>query len=156
MSQSRYLARQGQISGPFSEGDLEKMAASGELMKYSWIWDAKQGQWNPLDPAPSSSPETRKKAPPARESSKQLEAICSDRLNVVSGGLSQVNELGCDLATNSSHDTPVLCVQAPVVINLLDPATGKSVNVRARVTSVQKTGSGWSYRLHWGKSPALI
>jgi hypothetical protein len=51
-----YLSRNGQIEGPFSVQDLDRMKANGEFALFSWLWKGDGNQWvainPPLPPAP--------------------------------------------------------------------------------------------------------
>src|SRR3954471_17662389 len=96
-----YLARQGKVSGPYTEDQVAELSASGELERYSWVWRSVTPGWHPLDAMPSGPPESlpvlpaegppvqvaRIAPPPARKHLKLvgdlIEGVCHDYRNVV-------------------------------------------------------------------------
>jgi hypothetical protein len=47
-----WLNCNGKTEGPFTEEDLAKMRANGDISKYSWIWDSESKGWMPIQPLP--------------------------------------------------------------------------------------------------------
>lgn len=160
-----YLARAGKVSGPFTEAQFEKMEAKGETSHYSWFWKTTASGWKPLDPAPSFNPEqapghasgkAHGHAPTAPVSASRVEVICHDFVNTVSGRLHDMSDLNCELLSDHESSEPLFCVHSKVVLNLLDPQSGASMNVQARITAVTRRGAHWVYRIRWATTPALL
>jgi hypothetical protein len=140
-----FLARNGRVSGPFSEAEISKLRQQGELERYSWMWNSRLAKWEPLDPPP----------PPLVKTGR-IEAICHDSHQVVSGVLDAVSESGCQLVTSAQDASPLFSPSSILLLNLLDPATGESMNVRARFASAARKSGQWHYRLQWDEYPALL
>jgi hypothetical protein len=47
-----YLGKAGRIFGPYTDRDLAEMKATGELERFSWIWQSSAPGWQPVDPMP--------------------------------------------------------------------------------------------------------
>ncbi len=56
MDKNIWLSREGAMSGPLGEDELETLRASGELSRYGWIWRKSSGQWMPVHPRPTAAP----------------------------------------------------------------------------------------------------
>lgn len=158
-----FLARAGKVSGPFTEAQFEKMEAKGETSHFSWFWKTSAPGWKPLDPAPSFNPEQvagshagKQHAPAAPVSASRVEVICHDFVNTVSGRLHDMSDLNCELLSDHDSAEPLFCVRSKVVLNLLDPQSGASMNVQARITAVTRRGAHWVYRIRWATTPALL
>lgn len=157
-----YLARAGKVSGPFTEAQFEKMEAKGETSHFSWFWKTSAPGWKPLDPAPSFNPEqthaahSEKHATPHPVSASRIEVICHDFVNTVSGKLHDMSDLNCELLSDHDSAEPLFGVRSKVILNLLDPQSGASMNVQARITAVTRRGAHWVYRIRWAATPALI
>lgn len=165
-----YLAKGGKTFGPFSEEQLRELRSSGAINGYSWIWNASRQAWDSLDPAPAGAPveaealdapSAPKPAPkPARQApvetySKLIEAVCHDSHHLVTGMLRSMTDSGCELVSRD-EEGPVFNRRAPVVLNLLDPRTGKTMNVRARLSQAARKEGRWTYRLQWDQCPEII
>jgi hypothetical protein len=85
-----------------------------------------------------------------------LEAVCHDSRSVASGKLVGVTDSGCELVTNQRVAEPAFGATSNVTLNLLDPATGKSMNVAARLGGVQRKDGAWSYKVLWQGCPQLV
>jgi hypothetical protein len=79
MSKPFFLAKSGQIYGPYDRNEIESMRETGEYEKYTWFWDDAIARWNPIDPPPASprasahaasahKPETKSAAQPSSSS----------------------------------------------------------------------------------------
>lgn len=171
-----YLARKGKVFGPFSESEYEGFHKSGEIDKYSWIWDSQILQWKPMDPAPlplkldTGSVHTQTFTPQLHSQpqpnlridvdkfieARNIAAICHDYHHAIAGKIGDVTATGCELLSDEPYSSPPLCARSLVHLNLLDESTGKSVNVEARIFDIHKTHKGWMYRLSWDQTPALL
>src|SRR4051812_5195955 len=98
-----YLARQGKVSGPFTEEELGAMSSRGELDRFAWVWRSVTPGWQPLHPMPMGPPESLpvlpQAGPPAQVSriapqparkhlrlvGDSIEGVCHDYRNVVAG-----------------------------------------------------------------------
>lgn len=47
-----YLAKRGEVLGPFSQTEFEKLKTTGRIWDYSWIWDDAKHVWAPVDLPP--------------------------------------------------------------------------------------------------------
>lgn len=167
-----YLARDGKNTGPFTSDQIESMRGSGELSGFQWMWDPSIGNWMPLGapPAPPSTASTASTAetPSARKSpSKEkqerrakadrvIEAVCHDNHALVSGTLDAMTESGCELLVESAEAGQVFSKRVPVRLNLLDPKTGESTDISARLEGVSRKDGRWAYRLRWDSLPDLL
>lgn len=83
-----------------------------------------------------------------------IQAICHNFRNVMSGSLARVTESGCEFI--SPHvSNPGFGTRNEVLLNLLDPKTGRSMNVSATVRRVSRAQGSWIYLLDWEKCPEL-
>jgi hypothetical protein len=148
-----FLAREGKIFGPFDAKELERFEASGEIRDYAFRWDPQSESWKPLQSPPTLAP-GRLRA--ATGESNELEAIAHDTCSSLVGGrIGNVSETGCDLFAHAEADSPALAVDAVIRVNLLDPASGRSLDVQARLKEVFRGAAGWIYRLRWISRPPL-
>jgi hypothetical protein len=167
-----FLARTGRVFGPFSENDISLMRQKGELEQYSWLWNSQLTKWEPVDPPPPPLVMTAEvheihqptpTAPAASQESfkrprctRRIEAICHDSQQIVSGVLASISESGCQLVSSSHDSAPVFAPSSALLLNLLDPTTGQSMNVRARFTAASRQAGQWHYRLQWDDYPDLL
>ncbi len=54
MSKPFFLAKAGQIYGPYDRSEIETLRESGDYEKYTWFWDDATARWQPIDPPPAS------------------------------------------------------------------------------------------------------
>lgn len=157
-----YLGKGGRIHGPFTAAEFEQLGATGGIDRYSWMWDHASRGWKPLDPPPPSLDASSASAAggtgEARVAPSALEVLCLTRVSVLSGELGAVTETGCELtaAASARSTTPALPRGATIVLNLLDRASGRSMNVHAKVASVRRSREGWVYRFLWERCPELL
>src|SRR5262249_16231465 len=142
-----YFGKSGKIYGPYTDRDVTEMRVTGEIFRFTWMWESSQPGWQPVDPAPAPvteasaieaplAPETPMQvvasmpvAPTPRRALKMvsdpIDAICHDYRHVVAGRIVRVVEGGCELlAPNDSHGTPQFRDRAKVYLNLLNSKTG--------------------------------
>lgn len=160
---SCYLARSGQTYGPFNEEQIQSMRKSGEFENYTWFWDGKGSDWHAIDPPPP--------APTQKESLKEkteaktqawtgrlqpdIQAICHNFRNIMSGSLARVTENGCEfISPHATH--PGFGTRNEVLLNLLDTRTGRSMNVSATIRRVSRAQGSWIYLIDWEKCPELM
>jgi hypothetical protein len=98
-----YLAKNGQISGPFSDEDIRALEQRGEIFRYSWIWRSTDKTWRAMDPAPTVNPESQQKA---QMSLGAQEAYCLMSGGVLKGYLHNATELGFELRMQESWTLP--------------------------------------------------
>lgn len=53
MSKPFFLAKAGQIYGPYDRNEIETLRESGDYEKYTWFWDDAIARWQPIDPPPA-------------------------------------------------------------------------------------------------------
>lgn len=146
-----YLGRRGKSFGPFSRAEIEAMRLSGELEKYAFVWSPSENAWKTLEtppPPPGANP-----APQAAARPSGYEAVCHDHTTLVSGALENVSEAGCDLVCLDSADSPRLGLKSMLLLNVLDNASQKAVNVQATLSEIVRREKAWVYRLRWARLP---
>lgn len=150
-----YLGKGGRVFGPFSEQEMEDLKLSAEIENYTYLWDDASGQWfniDPLPPAPGTS-----EAAAADKNAGEIsdEAICHNSQELVSGWLTQITDMGCELVSSNPSDTPELGINTSCVLNVMDAARRKAMNVKARLVESTRRDGHWVYRLRWAKRPAF-
>jgi hypothetical protein len=85
-----------------------------------------------------------------------IEALCVDARHAVTGKLTQVTDSGCEFVTTQGASESCFGAKAQIMLNLLEPKTGRSMNVPARLSGVSRKGGKWSYRVDWKSCPELI
>jgi hypothetical protein len=85
-----------------------------------------------------------------------IEALCHDSIHVIAGKLTQVTDSGCELICPQNSVAPGFGSKSPVVLNLLEPKTGRSMNVSARLSAVRRREGQWSLKVLWNGCPELI
>lgn len=98
-----YLAKNGNVSGPFTEDDIRELEQRGEIFRYSWIWKPTDKTWRSIDPAPTVNPESQQKA---QMSLGAHEAYCLMGGGVLKGSLRNATELGFELRMQESWTMP--------------------------------------------------
>jgi hypothetical protein len=120
-------------------------------------------------PAPAATPE-RVPAPDWREAQAPaparamlrrydvpgIEAICHDSRHVISGRLTQVTDSGCELVCSGDAGAESFGSKSRVVLNLLEPKSGRAMNVTARLSGVRRRDGQWSLKVLWKSCPELI
>jgi hypothetical protein len=110
-----------------------------------------------LAPAGSTRVGIRSDSPGLQIKAVRLLAICHNAKHFVSGTLVQATVEGGTLANPSpSEPLPIFHRGTRVSVNLLDDSTGRSENVRARVTGAAKKNGIWEYELSWEMTPQLL
>lgn len=171
LPQEIYLASGGKVFGPYTANEFEAFNLSGDIRKFSWIWDPSSDSWKALDPAPKMKPISGSAAQPGIASTPSsfqamrsqavdaIEVICHDFREMLSASLIQMTETGCELISrdlngHASHP-PHFALSAPLMLNLYDPATGKLTNVNGRFYGAERAPDGWKLRIRWDSIPAL-
>lgn len=153
---SIYLAKSGKISGPFTDDELEKLQATGDLYRYHWIWSHADSSWRPIDAPPTMSPEQWESR--AETDLSDYDVIGFSGSTLASGVLKNLDEIGCDFYTPGKETYPKFRSSNVIRVNLLNPKTLQMVNVETQISRVFRTDDGWAYRLKWKGSngrPAL-
>jgi hypothetical protein len=176
-----FLAKAGEIFGPYTETDIENLRESGEYQRYTWVWDTRKPGWQPTDPTPVAPQAPVSKVPmaapmdtPAAPAPVQAQAptrtpavrpnidvghlsvLCYDHHQVLSGTLVHISEGGCEFISETLESGPAFMIQVPISMNLLDQRSGQSMTVRSRVAEVARKDGRWHYRLFWKKCPEII
>ncbi len=154
MSQQKkatYLAKGGKSFGPFDEKEMETLKSSGELENFGFYWDARFRKWTPLHELPP---------PPAMPKNLEfrggIQAVCHDRQNMITGALESVTDAGCELVTGDRSHRPYFAPDARVILNLLDPESGRSTNLRGKLRGARLTQGGWRYEISWEGRPEAL
>jgi hypothetical protein len=185
MSKPFFLAKSGQIYGPYDRTEIETLRESGEYEKYTWFWDDGIARWQPIDPPPASPRASARTQPqphaPAAQQQQQPQAhvqaqpqampsqwsvsserlrsisvICHDHQSVVTGTLANVTEGGCEFIATSKSTAPEFQEKLPILLHLLDLPTGKSMNVSGRVGHIERRDGTWVYRIRWKHCPQIL
>ena len=170
-----YLGKNSQTFGPYTVEQFESIQASPDYSTYTFIWDGRDSNadWKPIEKAPAPPALARKQSPgtpppdekvhqlPARPMLRGydvpgLEALCHDTRHVISGRLTQVTDAGCELVCPQSSVAPAFGSQSNVVLNLLEPKSGRSMNVTARLCGVRRQDGCWSLKVLWKSCPELV
>jgi len=151
-----YLAKSGEIFGPYSPEQFQDLLNTGALLKFSWFWDTEQSEWKPIDPAPVTSPLNKEKPlTSGAKAASRIEALCFDGVSVASGRLDRITALGCDFIEAHGEVSPRFALNSSVTLDLLDPESGRSMSVRARLVAAAASEGRWRYQLQWPECPAL-
>ncbi|MBN22558.1 MAG: hypothetical protein CL678_14845 [Bdellovibrionaceae bacterium] len=151
-----YLGRKGKIFGPYTEAEYENLLASGEIENFRYLWNAKNQDWIPLEPAPAQTPEAYDLGSKVSHSAKPQvsnplwQAVCHDLKTAVKGLVGQVTETGCMIYSDSTES---LKKGSKILLHLFDPKLQKSIQIRAVLSEVQRQNAGWSYQIRWNESP---
>src|SRR5690349_16666334 len=96
-----YLGKAVKVFGPFPHEEFEQMYASGKLADFTWIWDWKAQAWKAIEvppaPPPTAANADTLKSAPGSMNWKDIQALCFDQSNLVSGKLDWITESGCVL-----------------------------------------------------------
>jgi hypothetical protein len=148
-----YLGRGGRVHGPFPAEKLDELRLSGEIEKYTYLWDESAHEWRNLDPLP---PEPGAPTQTTRKGGLEAaDAICHDHCTLVAGLLENISDLGCELVSRDHADAPRLALNSALVLNVLDKKGERAVNVRASASEVWRRDGAWIYRIRWAHRPAF-
>lgn len=185
MSKPFFLAKAGQIYGPYDRNEIETLRESGNYEKYTWFWDDSIARWQPIDPPPApprASTHVEHQAPSAHattpaaaqphaepvqsapasqwtvseEKLRQISVICHDQQAVASGTLAHVTDAGCEFIVQSHATSPEFQAKLPILLHILDMPSGRSMNVSGRVGRIDRRDGAWVYRIHWKRCPQLL
>jgi len=176
MNKPYFLAKAGQVYGPYDRAEIETLRESGDYEKYTWFWDETIARWQPIDPPPApprasaSTPAPTQEAPQVQaapqahphqwtvseEKLRSISALCHDHQSVASGTLANVTDAGCEFVVQSRSTSPDFQAKLPILLHLLDLPTGRSMNVSGRIGRIDRRDGAWVYRIHWKHCPALL
>jgi len=148
-----YLGRNGQIFGPYSDTEFEKLKSTDEYKTYPWIWNGKTRGWDPTDAPP---PPVEIESSITDTMGTDVQVVCHNFRQALTGRLEQITQIGGQIVANEGSDVPVFKPKASVVMNLLDPKSGKSVNVKAEIREVHRNGLIWTYVIQWKEIPEIL
>jgi hypothetical protein len=149
-----YLGKGGKHYGPFDESEIASFKKSGELENYAYIWDPFYRRWDALHAEPAPIPNAQGAV--AKAQSERMEAICHDALHILNGYLEDVSGQGCVLISKAGHHRPFFAENARVKVDVLDPRSGKSATLVARMGKVRRAKAGLSYELVWERSAEVL
>ena len=112
----------------------------------------------PARPARPAAPQPPAHNPPplSRKFNQGIEAVCHDFHQVISGVLDTISESGCSVIAKESSSSPAFGRKSHLLLSLLDPSTGNSMNVKAKLASASREGGKWHYRLQWESCPEIL
>lgn len=152
-----YLARNGKVSGPFTEKEFQDLHAKNALDPFRWIWKENQKTWVSLDPPPKASPQALLES--QKQKTQEIEALCFDHSQVVPGFLRSVTEAGCEFLTSAGLDeglSPPFTGKKNIRIHLFELTSEKSLNYSSEIYSIERQNQHWVYRLHWRELPEIL
>jgi GYF domain 2 len=148
-----YLGKQGQIFGPFDSEEMENLYASGEINHYTYLWDASISVWKPIEEPPSDPSESKGAG---NDPARPFEVVCHDSFfSLVSGILRKVTDRGCELISGDPSDAPPFGLAASLTLNVLDPSTRRSINMKVQVRDIFRRNGDWVYLLRWNTRPSF-
>lgn len=151
--QGVYLGREGTVYGPYSSADVERLRLSGEILKFSFIWDSTRREWRHLDavpPPPDGGARTEGPSPV-----EGLEAICHNEYALVAGRLENSNELGCEMVCPDPSESPGLVVGSVLLLDVLDGGRSRATILKVSLVGVDRRDGNWVYRLRWARPPSF-
>lgn len=152
-----FLAKGGRVFGPFDQKKYEALHASGEIRTYSWLWDEKKGQWNPIDPPPPALNRGERRPAPAKNvDAPPLAVLCYDDRNAGTGILNRATEIGCEWLCLGHSAAPPLASRTRIYMDLHNPKTGESSTIQAQVHETTRCAQGWIYHLSWDHPPSIL
>jgi hypothetical protein len=89
----------------------------------------------------------------SNQSALEIPVVCHDFRSVLTGMLREISDTGCELVSGMETEGPVFPQKTQVFLNLVDERSGRSVNIRARLTAVVRRGGQWVYRIRWSRVP---
>ena len=184
MKKTVYLAKFGKVYGPITEAEAQALHSSGKILEFSWIWDGNARAWQALDPAPAplTEGEWADRVPSPVETKPlaqvipmpivttgpsptdlgfelakgaEVPVIGYNARQLISGTIAQFTSVGCEFKTQDQSYSPTFVVRAPIILNLLEPKSGKLMNVTARVSGVVRKPDGWIYQVRWDERTNL-
>lgn len=176
-----FLGRGGDVFGPYTKTEIDKLKASGEFNKYSWFWGPQNESWVAINPPPKppkmqrggaaslSDAEARAQASlePVRKHKKtedeiervatRLQAVCHIGNRIVSGIVQDANAKGFLLMSRDYPESiPPFSKGCDVKINLLDDVSGLTENHQGKFTGLGRRDSLWELHFKWEKLPKLL
>ncbi|HAR41253.1 MAG TPA: hypothetical protein DCS07_01250 [Bdellovibrionales bacterium] len=158
-----YLGRLGKAFGPYTEQEFQGLENSGELKNFTWLWNAGANCWEALDPAPvplvlkpktehaGTSPQIFK-----HDSLLPLDVICHNGIHALTGSIRNAINEGCEFVAHSNTTESPFPVPSRIVLSLLDPRAGKSLDISARLLKLARKDGRWTYTLSWENIPELV
>lgn len=149
-----YLGKGGRAHGPFEAAEIQKMRLSGEIEAYTFIWDTQLRKWLTLDTPPPDIGvvATQKQNIP---SDLGTEAICHGSNTLLGGVLENLTELGCDLVSTDTSESPALMLNSMVLLNVTDTAGDQGKNLKASLAKVSRREGKWIYGFRWAQRPTF-
>jgi hypothetical protein len=80
------------------------------------------------------------------------QALCHNFRFAVSGEVSSMTETSCELKIELSAGR-VFPKNTDLLLNIYDPSSGKSVNVKAKLIDSVREGNNWLYHMRWQTRP---
>src|SRR5262249_29639021 len=126
--------------------ELKRLRATGEIQNYIFLWDDESSRWQPIE-APPPPPKARQ----ARAGDQRpLEVLCHDaRHSLVRGTLRKISDREGELSTVVDSLAPPLPLQCLLRMNVLEPESQRSINIKVRLSDLSRQGGSWFYRVHW-------
>lgn len=149
-----FLGKGGKVYGPFQKDEFDQMFADGTLSQYVWMWHWNTKSWKPIEAPPPPPPSGGIEKGMGCE---EVQAICFDRFNLVSGKLECVTESGCELVSKVSETGMVFSLKSRAELRLLDQAKGKAtISAPVVVANTERRGEFLVFRLMWNEIPRTL
>jgi hypothetical protein len=85
-----------------------------------------------------------------------IEALCHDNRSLAAGTLEEATDQECRLVVSSNATAPAFARGASAVLNLFEPSSGRSENIKVRIVRAARDQGRWVYRLRWERKPGLL
>lgn len=150
-----YLGKNGKSSGPFTLDQIKQFRLSGEIKKYTFIWDTSVKVWRPIERIPLPPVEVENHVNESLPEWAGAEAVCHDFNEIISGKLAHITDTGCDLICLESVETPRLGLDVSLLLSVFEPSSKRAINVKASLSEVTRKDGVWVYHLRWSHRPTL-
>ena len=137
-----YLAKSGNVTGPYLEDDIQKFEKTGEIFTYSWIWREGQEAWKAVDPAPTVNPEKEaKKASP--ETVGSGDAYCLWGSDIFKGAILSKTAVGVEFSYSDESLTPPFTEGLGITLVSTDLDTQESLAHNMKIVEIQREEKAW-------------
>ena len=162
---------------PFTEAQIDEMRARGDIKRegYELIWHEGGTQWEPIERAPVPPPPPGAGSQASRhetvsdtqghssrllripdEAASELQAICYDQVNVLTGRYSQSRRKRLRFRRTVPWRGACLHEGHACAAEFLDARSGTTMSVQATVSQAVRQEGQWNYRLSWENCPELL
>ncbi len=157
-----FLARNGKVAGPFSEGDIKRFEVSGRIQEYTWMFREGETTWTLMEippPLPDFSTAGQIQSTTPGRAFELSQILVHDFNRFLVGSIASLNEsqvtVQCKLKSNDPSGVP-FSPRSKVFINLIEPKSQKQINLQTVLQDTKVSSNGLDLCLSWGKIPSLL